>query len=75
MYIEISRELVKSAEEGNVQACEMLARLSLAIKYSKHIVFAGARLLDRIINLQSLDTREKLQYRKVRNNYAVIGAL
>ena len=75
MYIEISRELVTSAERGNRYALEMLVRLSLAIKYGKHIVFAGARLLDRIINLTSLDTHEKAQYRRIRNKYAVIGAI
>lgn len=75
MYIEISRELVTSAERGNRQAIEMLIRLSLAIKYGKHIVFAGVKLLDRIIQLQSLDAHEVLQYRKVRNYYVVIGAL
>ena len=75
MYIEISRELVTSAEHGNRYAIEMLVRLSLAIKYGKHIVFAGVRLLDRIISLNALDTHEKAQYRKIRNNYAVIGAL
>ena len=75
MYIEISRELVTSAERGNHYAIEMLVRLSLAIKYGKHIVFAGVRLLDRIINLPSLDAHEKVQYKKIRNNYSVIGAI
>lgn len=75
MYIEISRELVTYAERGNRYAIEMLVRLSLAIKYGKHIVFAGIKLLDRIINLPSLDTHEKVQYRRIRNNYSVIGSI
>ncbi|WP_027450988.1 hypothetical protein [Xylanibacter brevis] len=75
MYIEISRELVTSAERGNRQAIEMLIRLSLAIKYGKHVVFAGVKLLDRIIRLNALDAHEVLQYRKVRTHYVVIGAL
>ncbi len=75
MYIEISRELVTSAERGNRYAIEMLVRLSLAIKYGKHIIFAGLKLLDRIIKLTSLETHEKAQYKRIRNNYAVIGAI
>jgi hypothetical protein len=75
MYIEISRELVTSAEKGNKQAIEMLVRLSLAIKYGKHIVFAGLKLLDRIIKLPSLDNLERIQYQKIRNHYSVIGSL
>lgn len=75
MYIEISRELVTSAEQGNRYAIEMLVRLSLAIKYGKHIVFAGIRLLDRILKLSFLDNHEKAQYRRIRNKYAVIGAI
>ena len=75
MYIEISRELVTSAERGNRYAIEMLVRLSLAIKYGKHIVFAGLKLLDRIANLPSLDEHEKVQFRKIRNKYSVIGAI
>lgn len=75
MYIEISRELVTSAEKGNRHAVEMLIRLSITIKYGKHIVFTGLRLLDRIINLGSLEDHEKVQYKRIKNNYAVIGAV
>lgn len=75
MYIEISRELVTAAENGNRYAIEMLNRLALAVKYGKHIVFTGLRLLDRIIRLGVLDRNEKIQYQRIRNQYSVIGAI
>ena len=75
MFIEISRELVTAAERNNHQAIEMLIKLSHAIKYNKHIVFAGAKLLDRIISLNALDGHERQPFMKVRRHYSVIGAL
>ena len=75
MYIEISRELVTSAERGNPMALEMLLKLSLAIKYGKHIVFTRIRLLDRILHLATLGVNVLSQYRRVRNNYVAIGSL
>ncbi len=75
MFIEISRELVTAAERNNHHAVEMLIRLSYAIKYQKHIVFAGVKLLERIINLACLDKHEKQPFIKVKRHYSAIGGL
>lgn len=75
MYIEISREVVTFAEHNNRYAIEMLEKLALAVKYNKHIVFTGLRLLDRILQIDSLDALTKNQYSKIRNRYSTIGAL
>lgn len=75
MYIEISREVVTFAEHNNRYAIEMLEKLALAVKYNKHIVFTGLRLLDRILKIDSLDALTKNQYSKIRNRYSTIGAL
>lgn len=64
-----------SAERGNPMALEMLLKLSLAIKYGKHVVFTRIRLLDRILNLTVLGENVIAQYRRVRNNYVAIGSL
>lgn len=75
MFIEISREVVTFAERGNSNAVEMLSRLALAIKYRKHIVFAGLRLIDRILMIDSLDKNVKAQYMKLKAQYSYIGSL